>query len=132
MAYVQRGTTALPPALKVPSHATEQSADNSSSRPEEPLNGHRRGSGASGRSAETPGNVRTDGQGTAQQIAQSRVSMSGSPSAEAKHSSHSNSSQPLAPEAPSWFLCTDEIVKPVSWDAVARCQAYILLYMRTK
>ena len=37
---------------------------------------------------------------------------------------------PPSPDALSWFLCTDEVVKPVSWDTVARCKAYILLYMR--
>ena len=42
----------------------------------------------------------------------------------------SNGGNPPTPDALSWFLCTDEIVKPVSWETVARCEAYILLYMR--
>ena len=44
--------------------------------------------------------------------------------------SQSSSGESPKPEALSWFLCTDEIMKPVSWDAVAKCKAYILLYTR--
>jgi len=72
----------------------------------------------------------TSGQGSVKVPAQTAVGASRS-AAEGAHNAPT-SSDPPEPEALSWFLCTDEIVKPVSWDAVTKCKAYILLYMRTQ
>ncbi len=72
----------------------------------------------------------TSRQAAANDAEQSAVSAAHSAAAGANGSLSSR--EPPEPEALSWFLCTDETVKPVSWDAVAKCKAYILLYMLTQ
>ena len=127
VAYVQRGT-ALPATVEAhlrqdaaPYHAADQTARQPSDGVKEALGDH---PDAPANSAGSCDRMSENAQGPAEQTAQP-----GSSASAKGHSSHSSSEQPV-PEALSWYLCTDEIVKPVSWDAVAKCKAYILLYMR--
>ena len=134
MAYVQRGAT-MPAACTehlrldpAPSHAPEdgpaEPSDEAGSFHSEQMNGL--GSAAA---LAAPAAVASE-QASAEVTARSAVSACRSTAAVATGSP--SSCEPPQPEALSWYLCTDEIVKPVSWDAVAKCKAYILLYMRTQ
>ena len=133
MAYVQRGT-ALPAGFAA--LLQQGTVSDPSEEPKvEPCPGKaenlHHGQRASSRSVEAAPSARApvpERQRAIQQKAQSKVS--GGDNFTPATGSIDGAVPPL-PDALSWFLCTDEIVKPVTWETVTRCKAYILLYMRT-
>ncbi len=107
---------------------SEPTAEQHTERPEDLQNRQHADMGFSTVAATTR-RPSTNRQPASQQKAQLKDSRHDSFAA-ANGAANDGAAAPPAPDALSWFLCTDEVVKPVSWDAVARCKAYILLYMR--